>query len=448
MKKIIFITVCMIVMMAGSPQAYDMGGVDIHGFVSQGYLCSDDNNYLAGTEGGTTEYNEFGINFSTRVADKVSVGMQFFARDLGDYGEDDLVLDWAVINYGWRQWLGFRAGQLKIPRGFYNETRDIDASRVSILMPQSVYSETTRDTSSGLQGAGIYGTVPMGFMGNALYQMMAGRVDTSSENSGTAAALEAQGVTGIMDIDIDDLYAYSLIWETPLEGLRVGWSYMEFTFEVDASMTYNLNINSSMGMIIVPDGMGGWIGIPAGALQPDYFIHTLVDMDIEIDFVYDIHSLEMNMFSAEYIFGDLMLAYEYQESESIATIFDTNGELLLSEVGEPILEDYALETESYYVSGAYRFCSWFELGAYYSVAYYNKDDKDGELDRPDGSGEPWGAQAWLKDECVSARFDINEHWTLKLEHHSMDGLYTVNPDDDGNTDKNWHLYAAKMTLRF
>ncbi len=459
MKKIMFITVSVIMILAGSPQAYNMGGVDIHGFVSQGYLCSDDNKYMANTEGGTTEFNEFGINFLSRITGKLTVGLQFFARDLGDYGNDDLKLDWAMISYGWKQWLGLRAGNLKIPMGFYNDTRDLDAARVSILLPQSIYNETSRDISAGLQGAGIYGNIPLGFMGNANYQLLFGRMDTEGENSGLYAFFRAQAQTGVTAIDMDDVFVSSLIWETSLDrlsfvdGFRLGWSYMQTSMEMDSSLTVNFAINEATGMLVVPDGMGGWTPFPAPpGVQPDYYFHVYYDTDIDVDMIYDVDNFDKNVYSVEYVYKNLTLAYEHQFTGIDISIFiDTGEEFEVFEYGGRPMLNFHYTNEAYYVSAAYRFCEWFEMGVYCSFSYYDKDDKDGEglyeLDTAE-TDRIMGADAWLYDDCVSLRFDLNENWTMKLEYHAMDGLFSVEPDDDGNTDKNWHMYAAKMSVSF
>ena len=82
--------------------------VQIHGFLSQGYLKSSANNYLADTEDGTFQFNEFGINFTTDLADGLHMGMQLFARDLGSLGNDDVIIDWAYADYFYKSWLGIR----------------------------------------------------------------------------------------------------------------------------------------------------------------------------------------------------------------------------------------------------------------------------------------------------------------------------------------------------
>lgn len=47
--------------------------VAIHGFVSQGYLKSNANNFLTETDSGSFQYNDMGINFQYLAGEKVAV---------------------------------------------------------------------------------------------------------------------------------------------------------------------------------------------------------------------------------------------------------------------------------------------------------------------------------------------------------------------------------------
>lgn len=67
------------------------------------------------------------------------MGMQLFAFDRGNYGRDKVTIDWAYGDYRVNDWLGFRAGKVKIPLGLYNEARDNDALRTFIFLPQQAY---------------------------------------------------------------------------------------------------------------------------------------------------------------------------------------------------------------------------------------------------------------------------------------------------------------------
>ena len=110
--------------------------IDIHDFLSQGFLYSNRNNYLADTETGTFQFNELGINFAADLTDRLRLGIQLAARDLGDMDNDKVVIDWAYADYRWRDWLGIRVGKMRLPLGFYNKTRDLDMLRTFIFLPQ------------------------------------------------------------------------------------------------------------------------------------------------------------------------------------------------------------------------------------------------------------------------------------------------------------------------
>ncbi|MEZ4526471.1 MAG: hypothetical protein R2941_11180, partial [Desulfobacterales bacterium] len=65
---ILVVSVC-----AGPANAFELGDIEIHGFISQGYLLSDHNNYMADTEDGTFQFNETGISFGTELLDQLRV---------------------------------------------------------------------------------------------------------------------------------------------------------------------------------------------------------------------------------------------------------------------------------------------------------------------------------------------------------------------------------------
>src|SRR3569623_3061653 len=96
--------------------------VEIHGFVSQGYIkTTEENEYPVGNSGqGSFNFNDFGINFTKRLAPDLRVGLQLFAQDRGNFGNDTITLDWAYGDYRYQDWLGVRVGKVKIPLGLYN----------------------------------------------------------------------------------------------------------------------------------------------------------------------------------------------------------------------------------------------------------------------------------------------------------------------------------------
>src|SRR5690606_37602904 len=75
-------------------QTDDPTAVETHAFVSQGYIKSTDNNYLAPSERGSYEFTEVGLNFTMRPSDSLRLGVQLFARDLGPLGNLEPTVDW------------------------------------------------------------------------------------------------------------------------------------------------------------------------------------------------------------------------------------------------------------------------------------------------------------------------------------------------------------------
>ncbi|HSR97402.1 MAG TPA: hypothetical protein VLM79_10150, partial [Kofleriaceae bacterium] len=163
--------------------------VQIHGFVSEGAFASTANDYLGSDSRASLELFEAGINFSTDVADRLRAGIQLFARDVGSLRDDAPKIDWAYLDYRWRPWLGLRAGVIKMPFGLYNEYVDIDAARLPILLPQSVYPVRDRDVLLSHTGFSIYGNRALGAAGELDYQAWLGTLTIPDE------ALDVIGAT-------------------------------------------------------------------------------------------------------------------------------------------------------------------------------------------------------------------------------------------------------------
>src|SRR5229473_4457007 len=83
--------------------------VQVHGFVSQGFVYTSNNNWLTmNTSQGSAAFTDFGVNLSSRINDKLRVGAQLYDRNLGQLGQYHPSLDWAVVDYRFRNWFCFR----------------------------------------------------------------------------------------------------------------------------------------------------------------------------------------------------------------------------------------------------------------------------------------------------------------------------------------------------
>lgn len=409
MKKMIFALVFLFLIGVVVEKAFaieidDPDGVDIHGFISQGYLQSDANNFFADTKNGSFDLKDMGLSFSADVSERLRAGIQIIAYEMGEFGGDDIHINWANGDYSFNEYIGMKVGKMKLNHGLYNSTRDGDFLRASILLPQSIYNEAWRSTVAGISGFEVYGSVGVGGgdAGRLTYNVQVGKVGIDLD-SGVATTTKEELLEKYIqyepvDVDTETAYTLRLLWDTPVSGL----SFNTTIWSVDLSMT---------GTAVMPN--------PS---VPGTYI-TLEDREYKT-------KAQSITGSVEYAYEDFLFVSEYSLNS-----YDFSLESVFSEK--------KLDTEGYYLSASYRNTDWMETGLYYSVYYANKDDKHGDTFAVDHS-------AWLKDACLSMRFDLQDNWVFKLEGHLMDGTAVMmngnNPDSD--KDQNWYLLGAKMTFSF
>jgi hypothetical protein len=294
----------------------DLASVEAHAFVSQGFILTSANNYLDNsTTKGSLRFTEVGINFTKQVTDNLRVGLQLFASDLGPTGNFNAKMDWFYLDYHWQDWLGFRAGRVKIPFGLYNEVNDVDSGRVPILLPQSVYPIENRTYLLAQTGGELYGYARMGGAGALEYRLYGGTIlfdDTTTTGSPYQIA----------SIDIPFLGGGRVLWETPIDGLRMGASVQ--SLRLDA--------------VLVAAGQQVSVKIPA----------------------------TLGVGSLEYSAHDLLLAAEYSRW------------YVSAESSNPALfPQSSTVSERAYAMASYRVAKWFQPGAYYSVLFPDVDNRSG-----------------------------------------------------------------------
>lgn len=373
--------------------------IAVHGFVSQGYLHSSHNNYQAVySENGSLQFNELGINFSTEPLPDLRIGIQLLSRDQGVLGNNEIDIDWGYADYRWKDSLGFRVGKIKLPLGLYNEVRDLDMLRTSVLLPQGVYDESFRDVITAAYGVGAYGHKDLRGAGGLDYDFVVGTLDID-DDGGVARGAESGGFLDIRAFNVNELYSGGLRWNSPGDMLALKTSFAWSSLDADAVTT-------------MPLSFGPGPPIPAG---------TPVTIELK--------DTRIVIYSAEYARGDLVVSSE------LMNIRRTDSTSLLP--GES-----TVRTEGYHVNASYRFNALFELGGYYSVYYPNADDKSGAT-----FGDDY-FRAWLKDFAISTRFDLSDSFILKLETHVMDGAAQVSRLENSEFERDWYLFALKVTFTF
>lgn len=155
--------------------------VQVHGFVSQGFIYTNDNNWLTmNTSQGSAAFTDFGLNLSTPLTDRLRVGAQVYDHNLGRLGQYHPSLDWAVADYRFKSWFGVRGGKVKTTLGLYNDTQDLDFLHIFALLPQSIYPTDIRDATIAHVGGDIYGNIALNDrLGDLSYTAYAGHRNDS-----------------------------------------------------------------------------------------------------------------------------------------------------------------------------------------------------------------------------------------------------------------------------
>lgn len=284
-----------------------------HGFVSQGFLWSTANNYLAQTDRGSFEFFEAALNLSRPFTNRLRMAAQLFTRDLGPLGDYRIAFDWAFLDYRHDDWLGLRAGRYKIPFGLYNEFSDYDPGRLQILLPQSIYPITFREFLLAATGAELYGYLLLGSAGALEYHLYGGTIFIEPREIGVP--LESR-------LDVPYTLGGRVLWETPAEGLTLGASLLGVRLDANIELA----------------------GTPVGIRVPAV----------------------LWVASAEYVRHRLVVAAEY-----------SRWQLDLQSTDETVVPSALTVSERFYLLSAYRISDLLQAGLYYSGLFPDVSDRSG-----------------------------------------------------------------------
>lgn len=366
--------------------------VSFHGFASQGFLVSDTYDYLGHTTAGSGRFSEFGLNASLNPAPRTRIAAQAFSYAVGQAGDYDVVLDYALAEYTFCNEVGIRAGRVRREEGIYNDIVDLDMARTWVLLPQGMYPAMWRDMYSTIDGGEVFGSLPLSKVGTVDYELYSG-VQRPKLNGGLAAVQENR-LSPLASINSPWLNGGQIWWNTPLNGLRLGAAV-----NYDKDVTYVTKTGRrSVGSPLVQ--------------------HYSID--------YNWHAWT---FQAEY--------FTY-----IIDYHQTGG-------GRPSAIRH-IEPDSWYVSAAYRFNKWFEAGSYYTEYYTDKRYRTAAAYKAHNPPGTPGSDAEQRDLAVALRFDPMPWWIIKVEGHMIQGTANLNNNraNPVRDDRWWPMLALKTSFTF
>lgn len=363
-KLLIAVIILVFGITSASAQSLEDLNLQIHGFVTQGFLYTTQNNILTSNSSvGSPAWNEAVVSISTQPIPKLRVGVQARYFLLGNLG-NNITVDWASGDYKVNDLFGVRVGKVKTPSSLFNETQDVDPSYLWSLMPQTIYPIISRTSLLAHYGAVGYGALPLGKMlGKMEYRAWGGERVISSNDGSLLADTEKyivapSGITGTT-------YGLDLRWHTPLPGLVVG-----------AAGAQN---NQKVGSITDTTSKGlTYTGTEerTGFFSPDYF--------------------------GQYEKKRVMVAVEYAR-KTPSTIYSlTSGPAPI-----PTIKTSVSDTRLSYAMATYRVTNKLNTGIYYSQSF----NRTAAL----------GPARYSKDWALSCRYDFNPYLYAKAEEHFIDG---------------------------
>ncbi|NRB42134.1 MAG: hypothetical protein HRU20_27305 [Pseudomonadales bacterium] len=393
-SKLLLRCCCLLVLLIVTRAAADTDTVRWHGFASQGVIKTSDNNFLGDSEDYSWDFTDIGLGVSWRPVSKLQLSAQVVYRRAGETSPDDPYIDYGFINYSivneldWG--IGARAGRIKNPFGFYNETRDVASTRPSVFLPQSIYPDTLRDLYHSSDSVSVYG-----YSEWDKWLMNVDLVRGQPNLNDQSASILIPGPQG-GDIDNEQLWLARLLFEYDAGRIRIGFSFVDFSGDL-----YPEQLPTS----------------PSMAFRNIYSGQT---------------SAQMRLLSLEYNWEHWQFTTEYlRNTRRYSDVFGAGSRL-------------SFDAESYYFQLRHQITlNWSVLGRY-DVYYPNRDDKNGHSSQPSFDG-------YSKDLTLSTRYDFSPAWMVAAEIHQIKGtawLTSLENPDPRDLVEDWNLYTLQVSFKF
>ncbi len=375
--------------------------INWHGFISQSFIATDENQFLGSSSDGSFKYNEAALNASWRANSELQFSIQGLYKQIGNTEPKGTRLDYAIID--WRaldtlgHGAGLRIGRLKNPYGFFNETRDVAAANTSILLPESIYVDYLSQLFHSSDSLGFYAHSELE-EGTFQFTTQYGRPILNDDIISTL--LGGNATDG--DISNERIASVKLGYEDGSGLWRMALSYIRFEGEY----------------------------APAPTDAP-----FLQEGDVTI---------QQALFSVE---------FNWEKWQVISEIQRRNSELTDVFSFQPHIYEKSL---GYYVQLGFSPTPEWKLYARRDEIFKNKDDKHGreyiaQLKAINPFTQTQAHTAFAKDTTIGFRYVPSFEWSFAMEMHFIDGTFWL-PDienpDLSKQQRYWNMFLAQIAYRF
>lgn len=362
---------------------------EFHGFVTQGYIKTNKNNYFGDSTRGSFDFRELGISADWQPSPDLRFSTLLLSRNAGntDTGKirfDHALVDWKLAHYG-QNTLGLIVGRAKLPIGLFNETRDVASTRPSILLPQSIYFDNARRFLINMDGVLPY-------------------YDLVGDTSYTRFTLLAGKTPGIDNAETE---AYFLGADFPgklSSGTATGFRI------------YHENFDSSRRLAIFV----AHLPLLYDKASADILANGKIGVDVA-------------WISASQDFDRLTLTTELFLPRARYSGFG------------PVIPDKTVHPLGWYGQISYRPNIKWETFARYDLSYHDRNDRSGEK-LSSLTGRP-AYNFYAKDYTIGARYHLTPRANISAEVHFVDGTSWLPVLDNPNvmsTKKDWTLSVLQF----
>ncbi len=366
--------------------------LQLHGFLSQGYVKSSDNSFYGDSEQGSFDFREIGLNASFRFSPRWLVSAQLLSRKAGEMSDGGVNLDYGLVDFTvlsdeYRR-VGLVVGRFKNPIGLYNDTRDVPFTRPSVFLPQSVYWDKLRDIMLSNDGVQLYGELYRGRHGLSL-QLGVGNppIDDNLEwaylgyDWPGSVESDSPGIVGRALYELDDGRL-----RLALSGITTTMAYRPAAIDL----------------------------LAAGSIDIDYFVGSF-----------------------QYNGENWSLTAEYMQEP-----------VRWSGFGD-VVRDKRNTADGVYLQGTYRPLPDWELLLRYDAAFLDNSDRDGERQGAE-KGLPahlFYSHTWT----FGLTWSPNEHIMLRGQYDRVDGTAFLSNEENPNpfaTVRNWDMFSLLLSVGF
>ena len=386
-----------------------LGGqrAQFHGFIMQSFVKTDNNNYLGSSEGnGSLDYTEIGLNGSVKLGSRFQLAAQLLSRRAGETDNGEIKVDFALADYRliehFDYGFGLRAGRVKNPIGFYNETRDVSFTRESIVLPQSIYFERARDVSISSDGLHSYGfkQTKVGII-NAQLAIALPRVTSTNTEYALLGGVKAGKFVG------KPSFVGRVMLESSDSRTTIALTHV------------NLFMDYEPGDATLEPGFTG---------------------DGEVNFSNTMLSMKYNLLKWSF-------TGEYAQRSIAFTGFPKIPATSTGAAIPDVIND--VTGESFYLQVVNRLNFKWNFIVRYDVLYSDKTDRDGnEFSAVTGAKD---YSRFAKDLMLGLQYNIQRQWMARLELHQIDGTAWLPVQDNPNStdiDQRWRMINLSLSYRF